>query len=98
VRSANEAISAQKDSTAKIVTAVEELNRTTYSSIGSQQDCTAGIVGAVDALTKSINRASDESGALAMKVVWLTLALVLVGAGQIMATAWPYLAWWWHHG
>ena len=63
----------------------------------SQQQQTEKIVTAVDRLTTSINRASEESGALSKKVVWLTRALVAVGIGQIVATAWPYLAWWWYH-
>jgi hypothetical protein len=71
--------------------------RSNGEAIRSQEACATRVITSIDALTKSINRASDDSGRLGVKVAILTAALVGVGAGQIVATAWPYLAWWWHH-
>jgi hypothetical protein len=48
-------------------------------------------------LSSNIATASTESSSLGKKIVLLTYALVTVGIGQIIATAWPYIAWWWHH-
>lgn len=65
--------------------------------VASEDRATKSLVISIDALTKSIDKASDDSGKLGKRVVMLTFALVGVGLGQIVATAWPYLAWWWHH-
>jgi len=48
-------------------------------------------------LSANIKAASDDSGKLGRRIAALTVALVAVGISQILATAWPYLAWWWHH-
>jgi len=63
----------------------------------SQEKATRALVETIGGLIKSINRASDDSGRLARRIAFLTLFLVLVGAGQVIAIAWPYLAWWWRH-
>ena len=71
--------------------------RSTQELVSSQTQSTHELVGSVATLVSSLNQASKDSGTLGRKIVWLTCALVAVGVGQIMATAWPYLAWWWHH-
>lgn len=72
--------------------------RNANEAIRAQQSCTDKIVIAVDALTASIKEASAESSDLGKKIVWLTVFLVAVGVLQAVASGWPYLAWWWHHG
>lgn len=62
-----------------------------------EDSCTEKLVISIDLLTRSIQKASDDSGALGRRLMLLTVALVLVGLIQAGATAWPYLAWWWHH-
>jgi len=97
VKSASEAIRSQQACTSDIVTAVDGLTRSTNEAVRSQQASTTQLVTAVGELTKSISQASADSGKLGLKIAILTGALVGIGAGQIIATAWPYLAWWWHH-
>jgi hypothetical protein len=41
---------------------------------------------AVNMLTQAINRASEDSGKVAKRIVWLTFWLVLVGLLQVGAT------------
>lgn len=65
--------------------------------INNQRQCTSDLTTSIGTLVDSVKRASGDSGALAKKIVWLIVAVVAVGAGQIIAAAWPYLAWWWHH-
>jgi len=55
-------------------------------------------------LIEALKNASASSAVLSERVfrlnrvlVWLTLALVGVGLCEALATAWPYLAWWWQH-
>lgn len=62
------------------------------SLVASQGKATEALAGSIHRLTMSITRASDESGALGTRIVWLTVLLVAVGLLQAMATAWPYLA------
>jgi hypothetical protein len=68
--------------------------RTAERQIESQSKLTTSLAVEVSALTESINKASADSGALGRKIVYLTFALVAVGLIQALATAWPYLAWW----
>jgi hypothetical protein len=65
--------------------------------VASQGTATKVLVESIDRLERSINGASEDSGRLALRIAILTLFLVIVGAGQIIATGWPYLAYWWHH-
>jgi hypothetical protein len=65
--------------------------------VASQNSSTKTLVGSVDRLTTSITRASDDSGKLGEKIVWLTICLVAVGLLQALATAWPYFTYAWHH-
>jgi hypothetical protein len=55
-------------------------------------------------LTEALKNASASSDVLSTRVfrlngvlALLTLALVVVGLCGALATAWPYLAWWWQH-
>ena len=108
VRATQEQIVAQNLSSGNVVEAVNRLmaaqdNATrhmvecTNALVASQDSATNGLVASIGTLTASINRASTDSGKLGTKILILTGALALVGVGQIFATAWPYLAWWWHH-
>ena len=49
-------------------------------------------------LVKALQTASEESGMIAERVVYLTLALVMAAICQTIATAWHYLVWWVSHG
>ena len=71
--------------------------RTTQALVVTQTENTKVLTASIDTLVKSLNKASDDSGKLGRKVVWLTVALVCVGVGQIVATAWPYLSYWAKH-
>jgi hypothetical protein len=48
-------------------------------------------------LIGALNKASDDSGKLGVRIVRLTYALVFVGILQAIATAWPYIDWAIHH-
>jgi hypothetical protein len=54
-------------------------------------------------LISELKRASADSGKVSRQLVALTRALAaltgvlaLVGIAQVIATAWPYLVYWWH--
>jgi len=51
----------------------------------------------ITSLITALDRASNDSGKLAGRLLWLTAALVFVGVLQAVATAWPYLAWAWNN-
>jgi hypothetical protein len=82
-------IDAQYNATKHLVDCANEV-------IASQESLAKALVASVNNLTNSINRAADDSGRLASRVAILTLFLVIVGVGQIVATAWPYIVWWFH--
>lgn len=48
-------------------------------------------------LVESLKQASQDSGLVSRRIVYLTLALVAAGLLQAFATGWPYVVWWWHH-
>jgi len=48
-------------------------------------------------LIDALKRASSANDIFSTRVFWLTIALVVVGAVQAVATAWPYLVWWLKH-
>jgi hypothetical protein len=52
--------------------------------------------GSTERLIVALDKASADSGRMARRIVWLTMCLVIVGAAQAVATAWPYLVWWWN--
>ena len=72
--------------------------RKNQAIIESQNECTSRLTNSVTMLAAMLSKASDDSGKLRRRIAILTGAFVAVGAGQIIATAWPYLAWWWHNG
>jgi len=90
VRTTQHQIEAQDNATRHLVDC-------TSTIVAVQKSSVHILVAGMDRLTASIEQASDDSGKLGTKIVILTGALGLVGLGQIVATAWPYLAWWWHH-
>ena len=49
-------------------------------------------------LIEALQKASDDSGVMARRLVWLTGALVFVGVLQAIAGGWPYIFWWFSHG
>ena len=49
------------------------------------------VTDAVHVLTKAINKASDDSGKVARRIVWLTVSLVIVGLLQVGATIFAVL-------
>lgn len=101
VLSNQEIITAQNATSGNLVAAISGLSRTqvdaTNALVASQAKCTRELETSIGGLTKSIVKASDDSGKLGKRIVVLTVALVAVGLLQATATAWPYLAWWWHH-
>jgi hypothetical protein len=63
----------------------------------AQNLCASNLTASILKLVGSLDQASKDSGKLGRKIAWLTGFLVAVGVGQIIAIAWPYLPWWWHH-
>jgi hypothetical protein len=51
----------------------------------------------ISMLTNALNLAAQDSSRVANRIVWLTVGLVFVGLLQALATAWPWLSWWWEH-
>jgi hypothetical protein len=51
----------------------------------------------ISMLTMALNRASEDSSRVVNRIVWLTVGLVVVGFLHALATAWPWLSWWWQH-
>lgn len=49
-------------------------------------------------LTGALAKASDDSGKIQYRIVMLTLVIAGAAIAQVVATAWPYLAWWIKHG
>lgn len=90
VRVTQEQIKAQENATRHVV-------ECTNSLVASQGKATNSLVESIGKLTASIDSAAVDSGKLSSRIAVFTLLLVLVGAGQILVTAWPYLSWWWHH-
>lgn len=47
-------------------------------------------------LIAELKHASADSGRMSQRLVCLTGVLAIVGIAQAIATAWPYMAYWWH--
>jgi hypothetical protein len=60
---------------------------------GSLSKLTFDTTQATKQLTEALEKASTDSGIMARRIVWLTIALVAVGLAQAVATAWPYIDW-----
>jgi hypothetical protein len=60
---------------------------------GSISKLTFDTTQATKQLTEALEKASTDSGIMARRIVWLTIALVAVGLTQTIATAWPYIDW-----
>jgi hypothetical protein len=108
IRMGQDAVMAQNLSSGNVVEAIkrlvasqdnvtEHLVGCTSSLVAVQNSSVNKLIASMDGLTGSIDRASGDSGKLGRRVVVLTIGLVCVGVGQIIAMAWPYLDWWWHH-
>ena len=71
--------------------------RVTQDVIMSQHASTRQLADSIQTLVASLNRAPLDNRRLGRRIVFLTFVLIAVGAGQIVATAWPYLSWWFQH-
>ena len=68
-----------------------QLVSTTYALVVAQQQLTQEHRNLVAAL----NKASGDSGRMALLIGLLTGCLVIVGLLQVAAASWPWLTWWW---
>src|SRR3954469_3613720 len=71
--------------------------RVTQDLIMSQHASTRQLADSIQTLVASLNRAPLDSRRLGRRIVFLTFVLIAIGAGQIVATAWPFLSWWFKH-
>lgn len=68
-----------------------------YYRLAAQVRSTQELIAALKNASASSDALSKRVLSLNRVLVWLTLALVVVGLCGALATAWPYLAWWWQH-
>jgi len=71
--------------------------RVTQDLIMSQHASTRQLADSIQTLVASLNRAPVDTRRLGRRIVFLTFVVIAVGTGQIVATAWPYLSWWYQH-
>jgi hypothetical protein len=69
------------------------LSKLTSETTQATKRLTEDTTEATKQLTKALEKASTDSGIMARRIVWLTIALVAVGLAQAIATAWPYIDW-----